>query len=52
MHADTGQVTWRLAGLLCPFRALACPEGQEWRRLAWYLSPPDGSVTDYAVSPF
>ncbi|WP_327322369.1 FAD-dependent monooxygenase [Streptomyces sp. NBC_01210] len=33
MHAGTGQVALRAAGLLDRFRALARPEGQEWRLL-------------------
>ncbi|WKX73803.1 NAD(P)/FAD-dependent oxidoreductase [Streptomyces sp. XD-27] len=33
MHADTGQAALRAAGLLDRFRALARPEGQEWRTL-------------------
>ncbi|MFF7189461.1 FAD-dependent oxidoreductase [Streptomyces sp. NPDC008222] len=31
IHADTGQVALRAAGLLDRFRALSRPEGQEWR---------------------
>ncbi|MHA6621441.1 FAD-dependent oxidoreductase [Pseudonocardia sp. DLS-67] len=31
MHADSGQVALRTAGLLDEFTALARPEGQEWR---------------------
>ncbi|MFE0381002.1 FAD-dependent oxidoreductase [Streptomyces inhibens] len=33
MHADTGQAALRTAGLFDRFRALARPEGQEWRTL-------------------
>lgn len=33
IHAGSGQIALRAAGLLDRFRALARPEGQEWRRL-------------------
>ncbi|QMU76841.1 FAD-dependent monooxygenase [Streptacidiphilus sp. PB12-B1b] len=33
LHADTGQAALRAAGLLDRFRALARPEGEEWRVL-------------------
>ncbi|MFI6684482.1 FAD-dependent oxidoreductase [Streptomyces sp. NPDC050485] len=33
IHGDTGQTALRAAGLLDRFRALARPEGQEWRLL-------------------
>ncbi|UKY55061.1 FAD-dependent oxidoreductase [Streptomyces inhibens] len=46
MHADTGQAALRAAGLFDRFRALARPEGQEWRTLdpatAAHELPADG----------
>ncbi|MFI6597972.1 FAD-dependent oxidoreductase [Nonomuraea sp. NPDC050536] len=42
VHADSGQVALRTAGLLDRFRALSRPEGQEWRTLT-----PDGTVVGH-----
>lgn len=42
VHADSGQVALRTAGLLDRFRALSRPEGQEWRTLA-----PDGTLVGH-----